>query len=145
MNRYIIHKILIVDFHKVKQITVSRTIIAYWYITINKTNTNGSIWILLYSLSDNIYIKSSLLFTKIVTHYFLITYGKATGGLWKETANLLFSSGLIATALLGHGSQMLGWRHIYIAGLNRGVPMCQSTQVMIGSFRRGLNSAVVTF
>ena len=97
----------------------------------------------MYSLSDDIYIKSSLLFTKIVTQYFLITIAKATGGLSKETANLLFQSGLIATALLGHGSQMQGWSHI--AGLNRGVPMYQSTQVVIGSFRRGLNSEGFTF
>ena len=31
------------------------------------------------------------------------------------------------------------------AGLNRGVPMDRSTQIMGGSFRRGLNSEVVTF
>ena len=31
------------------------------------------------------------------------------------------------------------------AGLNRGVPMCRSTQIMGGSFRRGLTSELVTF
>ena len=80
-----------------------------------------------------------------MTQYFLITIAEANEGLWQETAHLLFQSGLIATALLGHGSQMQGWSHIYIAGLNRGVPMYQSTQAMIGSVRRGLNSAGVTF
>ena len=34
---------------------------------------------------------------------------------------------------------------IHRAGLNGGVPMGRSTQIMKGSFRRGLNSEVVTF
>ena len=34
---------------------------------------------------------------------------------------------------------------IHRAGLNRGVPMGRSTKIMGGSFRRGLNSKVVTF
>ena len=36
-------------------------------------------------------------------------------------------------------------RKYHRAGLNRGVPIGQSTQIMGGSFRRGLNSEVVTF
>ena len=69
----------------------------------------------------------------IIDHYWPIRL------LWNHTAN--FCSDQILPQIWHFRSRTL----VHIAGLNRGVPMGRSTQIMGGSFRQGLNSEVVTF